>query len=503
MERTTIRKGDKNGVSHALLHALADKFPSREFVLTELGLLRARATLPKGVIHVLSDVHGEAEKLKHIINNCSGGLRPLLEEVFSGKIDRKDFNELLTFIYYPRETWLVRRAELEDAKARSALVHKLVPCEVEVLRFVARRYDLAQLDRILPPAYTPLFREWIFARHFERSPEFFAATLTDFCDCGGELELLRCLARAIRNLFVSELVVAGDFGDRGPRIDGVIDCVMEQPNVAITWGNHDMSWMGASLGQPACIATVLRMSVRYGRLSQLEQGYGIPLKALEQLADAEYGNDPCAHFEYHGPTLRNEPLLRRMQKAIAIMQFKLESQTIRRNPQFELQARDLLPMINPENSTVRIGKKDFALLDRNFPTIDWNNPASLSESEERCLKELTELFLQSSVFSRQMSYLMERGSMWLRRDCALIFHGCLPVGESGNFLPFEVLGKTASGRDLFDAMESAVPFGLSQEGTRRVGLALVFVGRTALAGLWQKQTGHVRKLFRRRKRSAN
>jgi fructose-1,6-bisphosphatase-3 len=462
--RDTIRKSEQTAVNHALLHALAEKFPNREFVLTQLGLLRARATLPKGVIHVLSDVHGEAEKLKHIINNCSGGLRPLLEEVFAGnsdsrrerRIDSADFNELLTFIYYPRETWLVRRAELETAKARSVLVHKLVPREVEVLRFVARRYDLGQLDRILPSAYAPLFREWIFARHFERSPDFFAATLADFCNSGGELELLRCLARTIRNLFVSELIVAGDFGDRGPRIDGVIDCVMEQPNVAITWGNHDASWMGASLGQPACVATVLRMSVRYGRLSQLEQGYGIPLKALEQLAEAEYGNDPCAHFEYFGPSLRNEPLLRRMQKAIAILQFKLESQTIRRNPQFKLQDRDLLPRIDPEKGTVRIDNKDFALRDRDFPTIDWDDASRLSESEGRCLAEFTELFLQSSVLSQQMSYLMERGRMWLRRDCALIFHGCVPVDEAGKFLPFEVLGKTVSGRELFDALESAV-----------------------------------------------
>jgi fructose-1,6-bisphosphatase-3 len=442
--------------NRALLHALAEKFPNRESVLTQLGLLRAKATLPKGVIHVVSDVHGEAEKLKHIINNCSGGLRSLLEEIFAGKIDKDDFNELLTFIYYPRESWLVRRVQLEDAPVRRALVNRLIPREVELLRHVARGYDLAQLDRILPAAYAPLFREWILAREFDRSPEFFAATLEDFCACGGELELLRHLARTIRNLFVSELIVAGDFGDRGPRIDGVIDGVMQQPNVAITWGNHDASWMGACLGQTACIATVLRMSVRYGRLSQLEQGYGIPLKPLEQLAEAEYGDDPCTCFEYFGPALRNEPLLRRMQKAIAILQFKLESQTIRRNPQFGLQERDLLHRINTANGTVKIDNKSFPMSDQNFPTIDWDDPSRLSEPEERCLGQFRESFQRSAVLWQQMSYLAQRGAMWLRRDCALIFHGCVPVDGAGNFLPFEVLGASVSGRKLFNAIESAV-----------------------------------------------
>jgi fructose-1,6-bisphosphatase-3 len=456
--------------NRALLHALAEKFPNRESVLTQLGLLRAKATLPKGVIHVVSDVHGEAEKLKHIINNCSGGLRSLLEEIFAGKIDKDDFNELLTFIYYPRESWLVRRVQLEDAPVRRALVNRLIPREVELLRHVARGYDLAQLDRILPPAYAPLFCEWILAREFNRSPEFFAATLEDSCAFGGELELLRSLARTIRNLFVSELVVAGDFGDRGPRIDGAIDGVMQQPNVAITWGNHDASWMGACLGQTACIATVLRMSVRYGRLSQLEQGYGIPLKPLEQLAEAEYGDDPCTCFEYFGPALRNEPLLRRMQKAVAILQFKLESQTIRRNPQFGLQERDLLHRIDAANGTVKIDNKSFPMSDRNFPTIDWDDPSRLSEPEERCLGQFRESFQSSAVLWQQMSYLAQRGAMWLRRDCALIFHGCVPVDGAGNFLPFEVLGASVSGRKLFDAIESAVHLAFREKDARALDL---------------------------------
>jgi fructose-1,6-bisphosphatase-3 len=460
----------KGSISRPLLHILAQKFPDRDAALSELALLRARTTLPKGVVHVISDVHGEAGKLRHVINNCSGGLRPLLEEIFRGKIDNAEFNELLSFTYYPRESWLARRAPLKAPDARRALLHKLVARQVELLRHVMRRYDLAELDRILPAAYAELFREWIFAPQFERSMEFLAATLSDFCARGGELDLLCWLARTIRNLFVSELIVAGDFGDRGPRIDGVINSIMQQRNVAITWGNHDASWMGASLGQPACIATVLRMSVRYGRLSQLENGYGIPLKPLEQLAETEYGDDPCVCFEYLGPRLRNEPLLRRMQKAIAILQFKLEAQTIARNPQFALQDRDLLRRIDAGQGTVKIDNKIFPLLDRNFPTVDWRDPARLSDSEQQCLAQFRESFQNSPVLQQQMSYLARRGAMWLRRDCALIFHGCVPVDGSGNFLAFEVFGKFVSGRSLFDTLDSVVRLAFRERDTGALDL---------------------------------
>ena len=56
------------------------------------------------------------------------------------------------------------------------------------------------------------------------------------------------------------------------------------PTSRIVWGNHDAEWMGACLGQEALIATVLRISLRYRRLAQLEEGYGITIAPLEQLA---------------------------------------------------------------------------------------------------------------------------------------------------------------------------------------------------------------------------
>jgi len=61
------------------LVALSRRYPTINAALAEIGNLRAVLSLPKGTIHVVSDVHGEHKKLKHIINNASGSLRPLVQ----------------------------------------------------------------------------------------------------------------------------------------------------------------------------------------------------------------------------------------------------------------------------------------------------------------------------------------------------------------------------------------------------------------------------------------
>src|SRR5258707_14928728 len=114
---------------------------------------------------------------------------------------------------------------------------------------------------------------------------------------------------------MSEIVISGDLVDGGPCIDRMIDYLMQQPNVSIAWGNHDVLWMGACLGQEALIATVVRISLRYRRLSQLEEGYGLIMSPLEKLARTVYGDDPSERFKTRGTGLRDDLLMAQMQKA--------------------------------------------------------------------------------------------------------------------------------------------------------------------------------------------
>ena len=438
------------------LRELRSVYPTLDAALAKIAVLSSSLTLPKGTVHVISDVHGEYKKLRHVINNASGSLRPLVAELFSGRLSEAEQIRLLSFVYYPRESFLFYVPDSLSPSQRHSVVHSTIRAMLELIRSLARGYSLHEVAEILPQQYIQVFRELILSPQFDRDPHHFSAIVDTFLSHGRELDLVRLTARIVRNLAIDELVVAGDLGDRGARIDTCIEFISRQPHVAITWGNHDTTWMGACLGHAACIASVIRISLRYGRLSQLEEGYGIPMEPVEKLVAAHYTSDPASQFLCKDVGDRDPTLLARMQKAVAIMQFKLESQLIARNPHFSLHSRDLLSKINHEHGTLEIDGTAHNLLDTAFPTVDPKDPSRLNPAEQECIDALTESFLASPVLWKHMTYLAKKGRMALVRDLALIFHGCIPCDQQGNFLDFPVDGVPRKGKELFDAIDISV-----------------------------------------------
>jgi fructose-1,6-bisphosphatase-3 len=412
-------------------------------------------TLPKPSVHVVSDVHGEDVKLRQVVNNASGSLRPLFERLFAGRLAAADIEQLLTMVYYPRETWQALIAG-PDVARRRALLHAFAGNAAVVIRELARHYSLKYIAHIIPDPFDGLFRELVFADELGREPAFLGQLLEPFVRWERDGELVHQLASVIRNLAVGELVVAGDLGDRGPRLDKVIEVVAQQLNVAITWGNHDANWLAACLGHPAAIATVVRLSLRYQRLAQLEDGYGISLEPVAQLAREAYGDDPASCFAIKGDGDGDGAALSRMQKAIAVLQFKLEGQTFERRPEWRLAHRALLRRVDPASWTVEIDGVRHRLRDTRFPTIDWSDPHRLSDGEARCLAALTRSFVESRTLWADMRFVVAHGQMSLRRDLCAIFHGCVPVDDQGEPLAFVVDGEPRRGKPLFDAIEVVV-----------------------------------------------
>lgn len=437
----------------ALLNALADDYPSADAALAEAAALRATLLLPKGTIHVISDVHGEDKKLRHIINNASGSLRPLVQKLFARSLDESEHRQLLNVLYYPREAMDAMRGQLADKNSRHAWAKRMLRLQFQVVRHLAAGFRRASVIELVPPVYLELFAELRNEATNARGSGYIDAMVDALADNDRVLDAIRAASRLVRNLSASEIIVAGDLGDRGPHIDRVIECLMRQPDVSIAWGNHDVSWMGACLGQAALVATVVRFSLRYGRVAQLEEGYGISLAPLEALARKVYGDDPAEQFKVKGS---DDLLLARMQKAIVILQFKLEGQTSRRHPEWEMGNRDLLHRIDRAVGTVEIDGRTFALLDRAFPTVDPTDAYRLSPDEQGCMDQLCMAFAQSSKLWTHMSFVARRGAMWTRRDDALIFHACVPVDEKGAPLALTVEGKALAGRALFDALDSII-----------------------------------------------
>src|SRR5438105_10010957 len=101
---------------------------------------------------------------------------------------------------------------------------------------------------LVPAEYRELLEGLVSESLIARGTAYVDAMIQARAEYDRDLAIVRAFSRLIRNLAVGELIVAGDLGDRGPRIDRVIDFLMMLPHVSLLWGNHDVSWMGAVLG---------------------------------------------------------------------------------------------------------------------------------------------------------------------------------------------------------------------------------------------------------------
>jgi fructose-1,6-bisphosphatase-3 len=453
-----------SGSDLAVLRVLSLRFKDADAATAEIARLTAELSLPKGSIHVLSDVHGEDVKLRHIINNASGTLRPLVDQVFSER-PKSEREELLTLLFYPSET-LEERLPGLSPEGRRAMILRALGDLLAVIRTLASRTSIQRVEEVLPPEYSEILREMLHEAFSARGPAYVAAIVDPLLAQGRETNFIRLVVRVVRNLAVSELVVAGDCVDRGPRADRVIEYLRHQPHVAVTWGNHDVAWLGAALGHDALIAHVLRISTRYRRLSQLEEGYGLTMQPLERLVRTVYLEDPADGFVPHGTGLRETLTMARMQKAAAVMQFKLEGQMIARHPEWALDHRRVLRTIDLEKGTVVVDGHTHDLKDRHFPTIDPRDPEALSADEQQCMERMRASFLSSPLLWEHARFLVAKGSSWIHRDNHLIFHGCVPVDEGGQFLPLTIDGEPVSGRALFDAIDDVVARALNHRAPK-------------------------------------
>ncbi|MDR3638349.1 MAG: fructose-bisphosphatase class III [Isosphaeraceae bacterium] len=438
------------------LRALSDRFPDVDSAIAEIARLTAVLTLPKGTVHVISDVHGEDKKLRHVINNASGTLRPLVTNLFAPRLTPEELQEFLTLIFYPAEVVARLEQTLTAPEQVRSYCTRALRHEFELVRVLAARYSLKRAMEVFPAEYRELMAEMLHAPTTERDEAFVEAIVAELLRHGRALHLVHITARLVRNLAISELIIGGDCWDRGPRGDRVVDYLRQQPNVSFIWGNHDAAWLGAALGHEALICHVLRVSLRYRRLGQLDEGYSIPLTPLEHLARTVYADDPADNFVPGESGMRPDLLVARMQKAAAVMQFKLEGKTIARNPQWQMEHRRLLHRIDHTRGTIEVDGVHYPLSDTLLPTVDPADPYELSPEERRCMDRLRGSFLASQKLWEHMQYLVRQGSMYLKRDGCLIFHGCVPVDRSGEFLAMTVDGQPLGGRALFDAIDTVI-----------------------------------------------
>lgn len=440
------------------LQRLADLYPTIGKASTEIINLQSILNLPKGTEHFLSDLHGEYDAFSHVLRNGSGAVRKKIDEVFGHTLSNSDKRSLATLIYYPKEKMeLVKKTEEDMQNWYKITLYRLI----EVCKTTASKYTRSKVRKALPADYAYVIEELITEKVEVFDKEAYYDSIVDtIIEIRRAEDFIIALAELIQRLVVDHLHILGDIYDRGPGPHFIMERLMDYHSLDIQWGNHDVVWMGASVGQLACIAVVIRNSLRYRNLDILEDGYGINMLPLATFAMETYAQDPCAAFELKGKAEYShleEELTRKMHKAIAIIQFKLEGQLVQKYPGYQMEDRALLHRIHPETGTITMPDgKEYELLDKIFPTIDWNAPYELTQGEKDMMERLSSAFRNCEKLQNHMRLMLDKGGLYKVFNGNLLFHGSIPLNEDGSLKEVEVYGHTYKGKELYDVLESYV-----------------------------------------------
>jgi fructose-1,6-bisphosphatase-3 len=465
------KKLTKKDIDYLIM--LSKQFPTIESAVTEIINLNAILNLPKETEHFISDLHGEYEAFIHVKNNASGEVKRKIDALFGEKMNESERKEFASLVYYPKEKIdsTIKFFEKNHNENSLKIINwykKTLYNLILLCRYVSSKYTRSKVRKALPSEFSYVIEELLYEdkdkRHKKR---YYNSIIDEIIKLNKANDFIIALSNLIKRFVVGRVHVLGDIFDRGPGSDIIMEELVNYHSVDITWGNHDILWIGAASGHPACIANVIRISLRYGNLDTLREGYGIDLLPLATFALQFYKDDPCLNFI---PKVKDDEftkneidLIAKMHKAISIIQFKLESQLIRKRPEFEMEDRLLLSKIDYKNHNINIDGKYYDLNDKNFPTIDIDNPENLIEEEKKVMDKLIASFINSERLAKHVRFLLANGSILLIYNGNLLFHGCIPMEKNGEFKKFKVEGKDLNFKEFIDLLSDYVRAGYFSE----------------------------------------
>lgn len=435
------------------LQLLSKEYKNIEEVTEEIINLQAIVNLPKGTEVFLSDIHGEYEPFEHILNNGAGIIRSKIDNIFENYTTESERNTLATLIYYPEEKLKLIKKETENLDEWYGItLYRLV----EVARRVSSKYTRSKVRKAINKGFGYIIDELLHSQGDERDKDrYYKEIIKSIIELNQADQFIIAISDLIKRMAIDHLHIIGDIFDRGIRPDLVMERLMNFHSLDIQWGNHDILWMGATCGNKANIANVIRICARYNNIDLLEDRYGINMRPLSTFAIETYQDDDCIEFMpkifyYNQYENGNQTNIAKIHKAIAIIQFKLEGQMIKKHPEYDMQDRLLLDKIDFDNQTINLNGKTYKLKDNNFPTIDKNDVYKLTDKENELIERLTSSFKNSEVLNKHIEFLYNKGSMYTTFNSNLLFHGCVPVTEKGELKEVEFLGKKLKGKEYFD-----------------------------------------------------
>lgn len=442
------------------LQLLSQSFPTIADASTEIINLQAILNLPKGTEHFLADIHGEHEAFQHVLKNASGNIKRKVNDLFGNTLRESEKRDLCTLIYYPEQKLeLVKQEEKELDDWYHIQIHRLV----KICRDVSSKYTRSKVRKSLPVDFSYIIQELLHENSNDKDKTDYVSAITStIISTGRADDFIETICNVIQRLAIDHLHIMGDIYDRGPGAHAVMDTLKNYHTWDITWGNHDILWMGACAGNNACICNVIRIALRYDNMDTIEDGYGINLMQLATFAMETYKNDPCAEFmpKIMQPDAIDEKsiqLIAQMHKAISIIQFKVESQMIKKYPHWKMDGRLLYDKIDYKKGTIKIDGKEYQLTSCNFPTIDPKNPDVLTPEEQALMEKLHHNFTVSEKLREHILLLLRHGCMYKVVNNNLLYHASIPLNEDGTLREVEITPKKiAKGKDLLNKIGTII-----------------------------------------------
>ena len=449
------------------LQLLAHNFPTIAEASTEIINLQAILNLPKGTEHFLADLHGEYEAFQHVLKNASGSVKRKVNEIFGNTLREAEKKELCTLIYYPEQKLeLIKSIEDDIEDWYMITLNQLV----RVCQNVSSKYTRSKVYKALPKEFSYIIQELMHESTIDPNKyAYINVIISSIIETRRADDLIIALCNLIQQLTIDQLHIVGDIYDRGPGAHIIMDTLCTYHNFDVQWGNHDILWMGAATGSNSCIANVLRMCMRYGNLTTLEDGYGINLLPLATFAMETYANDPCTLF---GPKIderntqhnvKTRRLMAQMHKAISIIQFKLEAAIIDRCPEFDMIDRKMLHHIDFKRNVFILNGKEYEMKDTFFPTVNPDDPYSLSPEEEEIMDKIHHSFLMSEKLKKHMRCLLTHGCMYNVCNSNLLFHASIPLNADGSLKELRIGNKYYKGKSLLEKIGHLIRSAFNEE----------------------------------------
>lgn len=454
-----MRKPTDKSVKGRYLDLLSEQFNNKEELATEIINLESILELPKGTEHFVSDLHGEFHAFQHVLRNGSGNVRSKINDIFQDTLTRREINEFAALVYYPEEKLKLIKNSFNSKSELNEWYITTINRLIKLITYASSKYTRTKLRKSLPKNYVFIIEELLYkSNKYNNKQSYYEKLINQIIELEQSDDLIIGLSFTVQHLVVNHLHVVGDIYDRGPEPDKIMETLIAYPSVDIQWGNHDVLWIGAYAGSKVCLANLLRICARYDNLDIIEDAYGINLRPLLTLAEKYYDGSNLA-FRPKNPEALTDPELEQITKihqAIAIIQFKLEAPIIKRRPTFEMEERLVLESIDYEKNEATLYGKTYTLDNTCFQTIDPEDPNKLIKEEAEVMDKLLLSVQQSEKLKRHMTFLMQKGKLYLPYNGNLLIHGCIPVDENGEMESMTIDGVKHYGRDLLDHFEDYV-----------------------------------------------